>query len=472
MRKLIPFFILLSENIFGFGYQKQTSRGYVKTRLIQQYSFIFGQTQFFELEKDDCKRVIAITAAPIYTCMRDNNIGDAFLIDKKSSLIVAGDDTAFKNTRDIRAEWIGGNSETVASLSLDANQELSGLKMLFQIPFSTFIKSDCMPNWCIGIRPTFVYSANQLNLKLNGVNSAEDIHIRNFFKNQTSFDKIDGLKRSNIGFESIALTIEGLYRTENDKLKIYYYTGLELPTSETYSTLYMFYPYIGNNGNLATLLGFFMHGYFAKNECNSFGFIFEIEDHFLLYKTMKRVFDLYRKPWSRYLPVTELNQNTICKDVSAVSNLPVRVHPCNSVDGSIGIIYEREDFYKSTLNIATGYNLWVNQNDYPELQDRVYKSQYQEFYSCGLKGSVPYTTASFNTISQKGPDQTVEIPFVVNDLDLLSICAEGGYSQSLFLRATINGDTYNLLTGGWTEFGLSRVMPSRYGFWIGLGITW
>jgi hypothetical protein len=468
-KKYLYLLLFINIGLISNGWQRYISRNYVKERSIQQYGFILGQTQFYELEKDDDCRIISSFAVPIFTFMRNNNYGDSFTIDRKNTLLIAGDSTPFEKTRDIRSEWVGGDENTVVNLSLNPEQTISGLKLLFQIPFSSFIKSDALPNWAISIRTVFAYEKQRLNLLLNGLNDENFLKIRNFFENETQNAKIDGKYRSNMGFEALTFSLDGLYKSPEENLKIYYYGGIELPVSETWTSPYLFYPYLGNNGNIGSLLGCMAHGFFYNKNDYNLGILLEIENHFLFYKTMERTFDLFNKPWSRYLPAENIYQNTIGKTVASVSTLPVRMHPCNSIDGSIGLLIRKVDFLNQTLDIGIGYNLWVAQGEYSELQDRVYRSQYQNFYTYGIKGDILNTTSSNSDISKKMENDLIEIPFNINNLDIWSVCAVGGYTQTIFGRATIKGETYSLLCGLWTEIGDYTVMPSRYGFWIGLG---
>jgi hypothetical protein len=478
--RLISKIIIFNSTLFLFNFQsaavwqKVISKAYVtKIRPLIQYNFIFGNVQFFELEDS---KDISCFIAPTFATMKNSDFADAFSIDRKNEMILAGDNTPYLRTRDIRAEFVGGNKDTSIAMSLRTTQQIDGIRFLVQIPISSFIKSDCIPNWAFGIRGAFSHIDQALKLNLNGATDSEGKSIRSFFANETDQAKIDGIDRSNNGFEAIAITLEGLYLSEKEKLKIYYYSGVEIPTASVYTTPYLFYPYIGNNGNIALCMGAFFHGYLYQKSCSAFGVLLELEDHFIFYKTSARTFDLYGKPWSRYLPTTNIYQNTSGKTVGSVSTLPVRIHECNSFDGSLGLMYERNDFYGNNLNLSAGYNLWLSQSEYAEYQDRDYKNNYQFFYTFDIKGTEENTISPKTTIKEANVNIPMfvdqNIHFNINDLDPASVCAQGGFSQSVFGRLTLKGETYSIFAGVWDEFGQTRTMPSRYGFWIGFGADW
>jgi hypothetical protein len=205
----------------------------------------------------------------------------------------------------------------------------------------------------------------------------------------------------------------------------------------------------------------------------------------MLYKTSARTFDLYdmttaterssinhkNKPWSRYLPATSEKLILGNQTVSATSTLPVRMHPCNVLDLSLGILFEQYlNKNKEKCLISVGYNLWASQAEYAELQDRVYTLQYQNFYETGISGTLPNTTANNSNIEQQATNDLIPRNLTFNDLDLGSVAADGGYSQSAFFRVSIiNQNVYQILLGGWYEFGKSLMIPSRLGGWIGGG---
>jgi hypothetical protein len=150
----------------------------------------------------------------------------------------------------------------------------------------------------------------------------------------------------------------------------------------------------------------------------------------------------------------------------------VRIHPSNVLDISIGMIYDQTLREKEHCMISIGYNFWASQAEYSELQDREYRKPYQDFYAAGISGTLPYTSSSSSNIRERKENDATFQTFTYNELDMGSVAADGGYSQSAFLRGTvIKEEQFEILVGGWYEFGKSLMIPSRVGGWIGGGLS-
>lgn len=479
-----PFFSLIG-SMFGDCYQYSISKTEIKTRGLGQYNMPFVDAQISNaIKKKELQKIgIFLIATGAYST--NPCFGSEFAIDRKKWMQIAGDDTPYVASRDIRAEYVGGNSKTVAEMSLEAFQNLLGCRILVQIPFHYLFNSDFFNDWFLSIRSALVNLSQELNMKLEGNNKKDFRDIYNFFSFKTDNAKIDNVRKSTVGLENITLSLDGIYKSMHDNLNIYYYSGIEIPTSLTYSSKHLFYPIIGNNGNIGFLLGADFRGYIKNSDSVQIGFLLELENHFLLYKTVDRTFDLYdvrsidslsaknikNKPWSRYLPVASIYSQIDAQTVSAVSNLPVRIHECNVLDVSLGMLYNKICLNDTKYYFSLGYNLWMSQPEYAELQDRRYWEPYHLFYDCAIAGTELGKTASNDTINNQASDDVFQQSFAFNQLDLGSVAADGGYSQSIFLRATVQSVAgYSILFGGFYEIGKNRMIPSRVGGWIGGGI--
>lgn len=488
--QFILFFMILCQmpsvfpSMFGICQQYSVSKTVIKTRNLNQYNMPFTDSQIDNARNSKANQKININIIAMGAHSTDETFGCEFAIDRKENMQIAGDNTPYKLSRDLRAEFIGGTDQTVANMNLAAFQDLYGVRFFIQIPFWRLWDTDFFNDWFLSIRSSFVSIAQKLQMTLSGNNFQDISNIYDFFSKHTAQGKIDNETKRAIGFENITISLDGIYKSRHDNLQIYYYSGVEIPTGSTYSSPYLFPPVIGNNGNIGLLLGADFHGYFVHNDTQRIGVLFEIEDHFLLYKTVGRTFDLYNtaavdlysskynrnKPWSRYLPVT--SQKLILGDatVSLTSSLPVRMHECNVLDISLGLLYEQKKNNDTMCYFAVGYNLWMSQPEYAELQDRVYCQEYQNFYSSGIAGFTPGSTAHMDTIAQRAPDDITPHYFSYNTLDLGSVSADGGYSQSVFFRGTVVSCCgYSLLLGGFYEFGKALMVSSRIGGWIGGG---
>ncbi len=486
---LIFLFIFYCNNnfssLFPNVYQYEISKIDLKTRALNNYNIPLVDAQMAMPLKDQKDKYVSCYLVGMYTKSINTDFGASFNINRKLVSKIAGDNTKYKLNRDIRAEFVGGNRDTNVDMSLLGYQEITGLKFLLQFSLEDIFSVSFLKDWFFSIRSSFVNLKQQLLMKLIGDQKKSIENIRNFFSNATKQAKIDNVIRSSIGLENITLSLDGIYKSKHNLLEIYYYTGVEIPTSLTYSTPYLFDSIIGNNGNIGLLLGADFHGYFY-NTCNKrIGFLLEIENHFLFYKTIKRTFDLYNqryehlgqavpnrnKAWSRYLPAIFLEDQSEKILVGDVSTLPVRIHECNVLDVSLGLLFNIINQNDTKFYFAAGYNLWMSQPEYAEFQDRVYQSEYHNFYNYGIRGMLPNTTSSETTIKFQLNDDLAVKNFNINDLDCGSVSSDGGYSQTIFIRGTVIGNNgYSILLGGWYEIGKEKMIPSRIGCWIGGGL--
>ena len=470
-------------SMFGFCYQEFISKTVIKTRTLNQYNMPFVDSCFSNALLPKNQQKININLIASGTKSIDRTFGCEFAINRKPIMLVAGDNTPYKKSRDINAEFIGGTNNTIAQMSLGAEESLIGGRLFIQIPFFRLWKNDFFVDWFLGIRTTLTRCTRKLDLTLAGENNESLASIKNFFSNQVQYAKINNEKKTDVGLENVTLTLDGIYYSKNKDFQIYYFSGVEIPVQSNYSSEYLFAPTIGGgNGTIGLILGADFRGFFATNDSYRLGMLFELEDHYFLYKTMARTFDLYdrttandfsssnhqNKPWSRYLPASSLYLGLQDQTIGSFSNLPVRVHPSNVLDVSAGFIYEQKLRDRESCFLSVGYNLWASKAEYSELQDRAYKAPYQDFYTAGIAGTAPNTSASRSTIDQRAANDDTFKTLTFNDLDMSSVAADGGYSQSAFFRASIiREESFQILFGGWYEFGKSLMIPSRIGGWIG-----
>lgn len=488
---LFPFllFILSFDNLeasmFGYCNQKNISKTVLKTRTLGQYNMPFVDISFSNGLQDQENQKINLNIIATSTFSIDPTFGCEFAINRKPIMQIAGNNTPYAHSRDIEAELINGTSSTVAQMNLGAEESMVGARLFLQIPFYRFWKNDLFLDWFLSIRTTLTRLSRKLQMTLSSNDKDSLIPLYAFFNKQTAYGKIDNQTKIDVGLENITVTLDGIYYSPKQKFQIYYFSGIEIPTQSTYTSEYLFSPTIGNNGTIGIVLGGDFRGFFKTTDSYQLGLFFELEDHCMLYKTSARTFDLYNtaaiegtssvsnknKPWSRYLPAVSEKLILENQTISAASTLPVRIHPCNVLDLSLGILFEQYlNKNKEKCLISVGYNLWASQAEYAELQDRVYAVQYQKFYETGISGTLPHTTANNSTIAKRFANDPTQKNLTFNDLDMGSVASDGGYSQSAFFRVSvINKNVYQILFGGWYEFGKSLIIPSRLGGWIGGG---
>lgn len=496
MRKHTFFLLLLFffqssliASLFPNAYQFAISKTELKTRNLNAYSMPLVDAQMalpLNLENDlESNDSVAFYILGIGSYSIPSSFGNYFAIGQKPIMKIKGDLASEVESRDIRAEFIGGTNNTDLSAELCGKQNIVGAKVLLQFALEKIFKNNFFHNWFLSIRSSFAHIKNKLSMNLYGSREQDIPSIKNFFSNITENTKITDCPYTVTGIENITLTLDGLYTTPANRLEIYYYTGFEIPTNLEYNPgKFLFYPILGNNGNLGLVAGANFHGYFHETSSSRFGVLFELENHFLVYKTTNRTFDLFtniyvngedeeknnNKPWSRYLPAYSFEYPESKQCVSAVSNLPVRIHPCNNLDASLGLIYNFLNTKETNFYIAGGYNIWMSQPEYIELQDRVYPTQYKNFYRYGIQGSEPKKTSQATTIREQAENDLNNKNFNYLSLDYGSVASDGGYSNGLFIRITaLSISGWNLLMGGGFEIGKSNTIPSKVTGWFGLG---
>jgi hypothetical protein len=478
-------------SMFPNVYQKSFSKVVLKTRKLNAYAMpLVDAAMALPLEEDACiqssnSMVCYLVGLGSYS-FPSSDFGDYFAIDKKSIMKIKGDNAPLVESRDIRAEFVGGSATTDLDASLQGTHNMTGIKMLFQVSLEKFFKNSFFHNWFFSIRSSFAHLEQRLKMNVSGPQAWDAGKIKTFFSAVTENTKITDNTYTATGLENITFTLDGIYTTPRNGLEIYYYTGFEIPTTLEYNpTHFLFYPILGNNGNLGLTAGANFHGYFYETPNSRLGCLVELENHFLVYKTTNRTFDLFtniyvngedesennNKPWSRYLPAYSFEYPTTKQRVSEVSNLPCRIHPCNNLDLSLGVIFNFLNNRNTNWYLAGGYNIWMSQPEYLELQDRVYPKEYKNFYRYGIAGSDPGTTSQATTIKNQAPNDDVNKNFNYLSLDYASVVSDGGYSNGLFFRVTaLGGHGWSVLFGGSFEIGKSKTIPSKGTGWLGAGL--
>jgi hypothetical protein len=469
-----------------FSYQKKISKNYLKTRNIQEYNFIQSTENslienYYDMKDDLCSGSFILSVVP-FVCVDEekDSFNCGFLIDRVSKTYVFGSDIKNVSNKDVDGLWLGLEGDSNVFIKNRLSENIFGARIDLQIPLEKFIKNDIVKDFFIGIKTILERKERAVKLDLYGQNLYRDEPlIRNFFSNKVNNLKISSKAIDNVGFESLGITLGGIYSTEKRDFNIFYYTGVELPFQKTYKDFDIFYPYLGNDGHVAFLCGASAEFFSKINDSTGIGVIFKIEDHFYSYRTHKRVFDLYGKPWSKYMTAINSKNNIEEKLLSDISNLHVRIHPCNSIDGSVELEIKKMISDDSRGSFFIGYNIWASQNEYCELMDRNYKNEYQKFCLYGIKSfkdsdiGLTSSESSIDFIADNdGTDQANDnVYFSVNDLDQDSVCCDGGYSQSIFLKANILYEKIFADFGLWQEFG-NNIMPNRFGGWVGIGVSW
>jgi hypothetical protein len=93
-----------------------------------------------------------------------------FLFDKKNELVVAGDNTPFKNAlgmpiRDVRAEWLGLSPEFRGVLTVDPKQQQGGVVLEYSQDLKKWFDVPILRDWYINITAPIVHVHNNMHLQ-------------------------------------------------------------------------------------------------------------------------------------------------------------------------------------------------------------------------------------------------------------------------------------------------------------------
>lgn len=419
-----------------------------------------------------------------------------FLFDNKQELVVqygadpgggtpvAGDYNVLSGERDILAQWLGLSNENFdeESYTFQPAQTQYGMALEYNHDVKHFINMGSMQNLTAGIMMPLVYTQNSLNYNgseelrsaLNGVSEGQSFQL--IPEADQSFDRFQAA--------FVMPYVATKYRNDSD-IQIATKTFLILPISKPVNNEYIFSPQLEYNGH--ALLGSqvtFQIPLFKKAEDSSarIAMFIYLENKFPFENTQYRTFDLYYKPFSRYLKIYDNVLNQALPGVTAFTR-KCKVNPYNLINFMTGL---RVFYHDSCAEF--GYELWGHGQENVEI-DSSNAWQENRYGICLIDAAgVPQLgkTASTSTINYVGPQD--EIPnalgtamvnspvYISTDqLDLNSAGAASAITHRLFASANIANRSSRLYTfatvGGFIEVSQNNSALSKWGCWAKFGIS-
>jgi hypothetical protein len=416
-----------------------------------------------------------------------------FLMNGKTELLVSGDaNIADLEVRDIRAEWINLPPTFRGFLSVNPKQKQKGCLFEYNQDLGRFFDVRFLRDMYIKIlMPVSVVKNNihltETNVSNPGTNFPQNI-IQAFNQPSWEFSRISNCQDKKIGIAELTIKVGSYYKSE-DFFQLNYYSVLALPTGNKQNAKTMFEPVNGNNHHLG--IGGGIQIQFPLNrDTSSFawcGFI-ELESVILIRNKQYRTYDLFDKPWSRFLQmnVVGAEPNTNQPGVNYMTQR-ITAKPFNVTDFALGWRLS----YK-WVEAELGYGIWGHPNERTNLhqpsafhifgitgdttvttnQTPVMTNQPVAF---GIAGSAPGKTASKSTIAFKAPDDLVFVPILTSDLDPQSGESFGGFTQRAF--GSIGWANKGAIADTVLGFGWSVDVPFHNSFlqlwkiWLKLGTT-
>ena len=261
--------------------------------------------------------------------------------------------------RDVRAEWLCiTNPAFRGRMSISPSQKQMGalfevLQDLELFSDSCFFEGswiDCMlPIVCVENSLHF----KQFDILNSSLKEPGDI-IQAFNQPDWQAAKFYTGKKSKIGVEQIIIRLGKAYLWRNNYEAIFF-SGVTIPTAPRQNAEYTFNPFLGNNDHFGLVAGgIFQLVLNTNTDCVDVCLFADLQATFLMRNKQRRTFDLFKKPWSRYLLFNHIdgppNQNI--PGVNVLTRC-VRVKPYDVVDFATGL-----RVIGDWIETEAGYGIW------------------------------------------------------------------------------------------------------------------
>ena len=396
-----------------------------------------------------------------------------FLIDKKTELLVAGDDViADLPIRDIRAEWLGiTNSNFQGNLTINPRQEQFGFVFEYHQDLKRWLDFPFVRDMYISVIAPFCSVANNLNLRQFNIANPGTTFPRNIIEafDQPSwlFGKMNPKTKRRTNLAELKILLGTSYESR-DYLQMNYNSILVIPIADKEHPEYLFDPVVGNNHHMGIGAAMNIQAPLNRDTTNvAFCFFLDLESIILIRNKQYRTFDLRDKPWSRFLLMNELEGYEPRTNVPGVNLMTYKavIKPFNVVDFAMG-------WRTKTRNaeFEAGWGIWghgYERIDHIKDFDKVF----------GIAGTEPGTTASRSTISQQAPNDPDDtfVPITPFDLDLQSGANPGTLNFRVFMSAGyVNNQRYHdtIFGAGWSiDLPYKNSTVQVWKAWIKLGAT-
>lgn len=403
--------------------------------------------------------------------------GQYFLIDCKNKLLVSGDTVANSlTTRDVRAEWLGLPNNFRGELTLNPEQRQMGGIVEFHQHLKSLTELSFFQDSWVSISLPFIAVQNNMNLRQHNVSGVgannefpRDI-IQAFNQPCWQYGRIV-CERTAVRLAEINIKLGKTYLNKNDFL-VSYYSVWTVPTGNEQDAKYTFDAVAGNNGHLGIGAGVnFQIPLNNNTELFTACWFLDMETIFHVHNKQFRTFDLFDKPWSRYLLYNRIDgpPNLLIPGTNALTH-KVLVRPFNNVEFATGLRIKAE-----YVEFECGYSLWGHGDECIE-----YDCPFPEIY--GIAGdatmapgpSVP-VTASGSTIAQQAANDAAFTVIRGTDLNLDSAAAQSATNHKIHWSLGVVGlgkkiDGY-FSVGGFYEWPQRNTALQNAGFWGKAGAT-
>ena len=463
---------IISVSWAAYAVTYKTSQTFMFTRPI--FHSLFAQQQVWNdiINKEICSGDSTSQALYMYQKSKPyNKNGAYFLLDCKPCIKVLGDAELLSgvpayNQRDVRAEWLDLSSDFNGELSLCPKQEEQALFLEYNYNLGDVFGLDFFKSWWFDFFIPFVSVKNNINPR-----GKEEL-IDSLNKPEWCGARITPKDLSKFGVPEIRLNL-GTTLLNQDGFLCATYTGIAIPTVNKYPSTYLFSPLLGVNGHIAFISGLTMELPLYSNYRNSdIRILFNAKNDWYLAHNQTRTFDLWNKPWSRYLQYRKQGEAETISGVNLFTRT-VEVHPNNMFEIAAALRGKIHGFY-----VELGYSLWGHGDERIEYPEKKCDNRLYDLEKYGIAGSTVldaennpvYLSASASTISTRIDDpQDLFVSIKARDIFLCSANGRGGVVNKGEVSLAYACQNDSLLgsfgIGAYFEAPVGNTLLKNHGYW-------
>jgi len=459
----------------------------------------------------ECGRYGAVQFVPFGgRSSRSSELAKYFMFNNKTELVVASDrstvlgDTTAEQiinanqgiNRDINA--FNFNIIPSTGSAFASTIAFSPRQSVFGFGFEYRQYMGCQKKWWLNISTPLVHVRNKVNLTETLLNPDEAVNFEpgsatsmvQAFQGQTPFvndgvaspvwqygkiNDSEKMKRTRLADIEIRLGYDYIC---DECIHFDGYMGIIIPTGNRPKAEFLFEPIVGNAFHFGFMSGGSM-GFEVWNSCNnSLSWEFALNSRYLVRNTQTRMFDVYGKPWSRYMAVYANDADRLAGVVSSGINFftqKVRVHPRFQFNATTALLFEH-----CRWQLEGGYNFWAKQGekvrlDAPWQVGPAFVNIADGTIIPGTINRASLIGANFDGAAILSADFDTNQLIQQTDLNLGSAANPGtlshtfygyiGYDLSCFCWPTFIG------LGGGYEFNAINTAISRWNLWGKFGLS-
>lgn len=449
---------------------EKTSQTFMYYRPLSQNAAAVGQVWNQIVARKDNSNQAAFQIIGLYQqshnfrTSRFDDIGSYFLLNCKNEILVAGDDTEFITTRDVRAEWLNLPSNFSGRLSLAPHQQQAGVILSFNQDLKRYVSWKLFEAWWIDLRMPIYMVKNNLCAQQTTIQNPGSAPFNTDIISALSsykFAAINNRTKHKAGPSELAIAI-GTTFLDHDDFVLTYQTAFCIPLTGKQKPDELFNAFLGGNGHVGMRYQFYFEMPLHE-KCSEFKALFflNMEDHYYFKAHEWRTFDLWNKQWSRYMPLRNIRTGEVVQGVDVLTQ-QVCVKPHNFFDMSAGF-----KFSHCGVEFEIGYDLWVHPSEQILLGCRCCEKVEPLIRSYGIAGANG-GTANESTITTLAADDLVPTPLFVNDIQPLSGAGRSGFTNKFHIAAAYRYDGHipvSVGLGGFYEKPHTNTALEQWGVW-------